>query len=168
MEKYSIITTKYINNGKLFHFMSIDKKDKAIIDVLKENSKLTTSQISKKLNIPITTVHNRIKKLINQEIIKNYTIKINHKKFGNPILAYILASVTYISISKEKLKQEDIAKKIKSLQEVEEVNIMAGVTDLLIKVRIEDIDQLNMFIIDKLRAIDGVDKTETMIVLSEL
>ena len=68
----------------------------------------------------------------------------------------------------KKLRQEDIAKTIKRLEEVEEVNIMTGITDILIKVRVKDIDQLNTFVIDKLRNIEGIDKTQTMLVLSEV
>ena len=45
---------------------------------------------------------------------------------------------------------------------------MTGITDILIKVRIKDIDQLNTFVIDKLRNIEGIDKTQTMLVLSEV
>ena len=148
--------------------MSIDKKDHSVLEILKESSKLTTSQIAKKLNMPITTVHNRIKKLESSGVIKKFTIIPNYKLLDLSILSYILITVNYTSRKGEQLQQRDIAKKIKSLQEVEEVNIMAGVTDLLIKIRVKDIDSLNEFIVDKLRNIDGIDKTQTMMVLSEV
>ena len=48
----------------------MDEKDEKILKLLKENSKLTTQQISKKTLIPITTIHNRIKKLEKEGIIK--------------------------------------------------------------------------------------------------
>ena len=47
----------------------LDDKDKKIIEILKENSRLSTQQISKKTLIPITTVHHRIKKLEKEKII---------------------------------------------------------------------------------------------------
>ena len=80
----------------------------------------------------------------------------------------MLLTVTYTLPDGKKLRQEDIAKTIKKLEEVEEVNIMTGITDILIKVRMKDIDQLNTFVIDKLRNIEGIDKTQTMLVLSEV
>ena len=58
----------------------MDDKDEQILQILKENSKLSTHQISKKTRIPITTVHNRIKKLKKEEIIKKYSIIIDKKK----------------------------------------------------------------------------------------
>ena len=58
----------------------MDEKDEQILQILLINSKLSTHQISKKTGIPITTVHNRIKKLTKKGIIKGYTIVIDHKK----------------------------------------------------------------------------------------
>ena len=48
------------------------------------------------------------------------------------------------------------------------MNIMVGVTDLLVKVRLKDISELNDFVIKKLREIEGVDKTQTMVVMSSV
>ena len=50
----------------------LDKSDIKIIEILKENSKLSTQQISKKTAIPITTVHYRIKKLEKEGLKKIY------------------------------------------------------------------------------------------------
>ena len=47
------------------------------------------------------------------------------------------------------------------------MSIVTGGTDLIIKVRAKDVGELNDFVIKKLRSIDGVDKTQTAIVLQE-
>ncbi len=148
--------------------MKLDEKDMRILDVLRQNAKLTTHKISKKLAMPITTVHNRIKKLEKIGIIKRYTVELDYKKLKRGLLVYIGVTVTYTSPSGKKLHQEDIAKKIKKLKGVEEVDIMAGGTDILVKIRLKDIDELNDFVIKKLREIDGVDKTQTMVVMSSV
>lgn len=148
--------------------MKLDEKDFRILDVLKINSKLTTQQIAKKLNIPITTVHNRIKKMQKCGAIKGYTVLLDHVQLGKPILAYVLVTAYHMLPTGKKLFQEDIAAAIKKLPGVEEIDIMAGGSDLLIKVRVSDIGELNDFLIHKLRRIDGVDKTQTMIVLSSV
>ena len=139
-----------------------------ILEVLQNNAKLTTHKISKKLAMPITTIHNRIKKLEKLGIIKRYTVELDYKKLDKGLFAYIGVTVTYTSPSGKKLHQEDIAKKIKKLAGVEEVNIMAGGNDILIKIRLKDIDELNDFVVRKLREIDGVDKTQTMVVMSSV
>ena len=65
--------------------MELDQKDKKILQILKENANLTTSQIAKKTAIPITTVHNRIKKLNKEKVIKNYTLNLDFEKIGKPL-----------------------------------------------------------------------------------
>ena len=146
----------------------LDEKDLKILEILKQNSKLTTQQIAKQLNIPITTIHNRIKKLEKLGIIKGYTLVLDYKQLGKSILAYVLVTVNYNLPSGKKLSQENIAKNIKKFSNVEEIDLMTGATDILVKVRVKDIDELNEFIIKKLREIDGIDKTQTMIVLSSV
>jgi len=145
--------------------MDLDKKDLKIIEILKQNSKQTTSQISKRFNIPITTIHNRIKKLERLGIIKNYTVVLDYKKLDKGILSYVLVSVMYTLPNGKKVSQEEVAREIKKIG-AEEVDIVTGGTDLIVKVRVKDVEELNEFVINQLRNIDGVDKTQTLIVLN--
>jgi Lrp/AsnC family transcriptional regulator for asnA, asnC and gidA len=146
----------------------MDKKDEKILNILKENSSLSTQQISKKTLIPITTVHNRIKKLEKEGIIKNYTIVLDNKKIGKPILAYILVTVDYKLLKQIKMSQYELAKKLKLKEEVEEAAMVTGGTDIIVKVRVRNIDELNNFVTKDLRNLDGIEKTQTMVVLSEI
>jgi DNA-binding Lrp family transcriptional regulator len=163
--KYLFLTKKYINNGKFFHSMELDKTDLRILEELSMNSKQTTSKLGKKLNIPITTIHNRIKKLEKEKIILSYGISLDYKKLGKPLTVFILLTVNYLLPNGRKTSEEEIAKKIKTLN-VEEVSIVTGSTDLIVKLRVTDIDQLNDFVGKKLRSIDGVDKAQTLMVLN--
>ncbi|MBI2110473.1 Lrp/AsnC family transcriptional regulator [Candidatus Woesearchaeota archaeon] len=147
--------------------MEIDKKDIEVLKILEGDASLTTQQISKKTHIPITTIHNRIKKLKQMGIIKKFTIIKDYTKLGKPIVAYILITLNYPSSGK-KVNQREIAKQLKSFEEVQTVAIVTGTTDIIIQVRVNTIDVLNDFIIDKLRNVDGIDKTQTLIVLKEI
>ncbi|MFB6088864.1 MAG: Lrp/AsnC family transcriptional regulator [Candidatus Aenigmatarchaeota archaeon] len=146
---------------------NLDEKDRKILENLKENSDLTTRQISKRTTIPITTVHNRIKKMEERGIIKKYTIIPDYKKLGKEIAAFILVEVEYPK-SKEEFSQEHVAREIDKYGQVEQVSMVTGETDIVIKVRTESVDKLNYFLTKKLREIEGVDGTETMIVLKEI
>ncbi|MBI4175931.1 MAG: Lrp/AsnC family transcriptional regulator [Candidatus Aenigmarchaeota archaeon] len=145
---------------------TLDEKDMEILGLLKENSKLTTQQVSKKTLIPITTVHNRIKKMENLGVIKGYALNIDHKKLGKNITAIVLLTVSYMLPDGRKISQTELAKEIRKHPGVEEVNIVTGGSDIILKVRVESVEKLNDFIISDLREIGGVDKTQTMIVLS--
>ena len=145
--------------------MELDNKDSQILHLLKEDARLTVAKIAKKLNMPITTVHNRIQKFRKEGIIKNYTINLDYPKIGKEVYAYILVSATYNLPGNRKRDQETIMKDINKLELVEEVCTVTGLIDIIVKLRCANIAELNEFLIKKLRPIEGVDKTQTLIVL---
>ena len=147
--------------------MAINEKDLKILAKLKENSKYTTAQVSAATGIPVTTVHNRIKKLEKAGVIKNYTLELNQVVLGNALTAYLMIHTTNMLANGLKVNQEDVAKEIKSLNGVERVELLAGHGDMLAKIIVKDVAELNETVMKELRRIDGVDKTQTMIVLNE-
>jgi len=144
----------------------MEDKSEQILEFLKKNSKLSSRELSRKTKIPLTTVHNRIKKMKEQGIIKKYSIEVDYNKLGLNLCAYIMASVNYDS--KHKTSQQEIAKKLLKFHFVESVDIITGDKDLLIKVRTKNIQQLNKLITKDLRNTEGIDKTVSMIVLEEI
>jgi Lrp/AsnC family transcriptional regulator, leucine-responsive regulatory protein len=146
----------------------LDEKDKKILTLLIENSNLSTQNIAKRTNIAITTVHNRIKKLKKLGVIKNYTINVDKKKLGKNLFAFILVNVDNKTLKNSKISQEQLAKKIKNIDIVEEISVIGGGSDIILRVGVEDIDQLNDFLMNKLRTFDAVDSTKTMIVLKDI
>jgi Lrp/AsnC family leucine-responsive transcriptional regulator len=71
----------------------IEIADLNIIEVLKENSRETTSEISKKVNLSIPAVAERIRKMEKAEIIEKYTIKVNRKKINYNVLAHVFVNI---------------------------------------------------------------------------
>ncbi|MBN1386306.1 Lrp/AsnC family transcriptional regulator [Candidatus Woesearchaeota archaeon] len=143
--------------------MKLDKQDLGILELLKQDGNLTTSRIGKKLGLPITTVHNRIKKLRKEGIIKRYTIETDDAKLGYILKAFILVTADY---GRDKqISQEGIVKKLLKLEEVEEAKIVTGTIDIIIRIRTKGIEDLNNFLLKKLRNIEGIDKTQTMVIL---
>ncbi len=148
--------------------MHLDDKDLKVLDVLKYDARLTVAKIAKKINMPITTVHNRIKKLRKEGIIKNYTINLDYQKLGKNITAYVLVSATYNVPESKKRDQGMIIRDIRKLPFVEEVCTVTGAIDVIVKVRCENVEVLNEFLIKQLRPLDGVEKTQTLIVLESI
>jgi Lrp/AsnC family transcriptional regulator for asnA, asnC and gidA len=158
----------YILTKRIKELFDYDEKDQRIIRLLQENSRLTTNDIYKQTGIPQTTVHNRIKRLKQSGIIDKFTIKLNMKLLGLGLTAYIFCTVSYRTNRGEKLSQIEVAKQIKVLPEVDDVSIVTGEIDLIVKVIVRDVDELNEFVVVKLRDIEGVEKTITSVVLSEI
>jgi len=163
MDIIAIIYRKVYIFGILFHFMDLDEKDLRVLKILKEHANLTTSQISKKTRIPITTVHNRIRKLKRDGVIKNYTLNVDFDKLGKPLKAFIMMTVEQKGTS-----QSDMGKKIREIDGVESVDVVTGTTDIIAEVRSEDMHALNELITEKIRRINGIDKTQTLMVLEEI
>lgn len=145
--------------------MKLDKKDLKIIEILKEDSSLSTHKISKKTHIPITTIHNRIKKLKQEGIIKNFTLNLDQEKLGNSISAFLMIDVDASSKTVE-INQRDIIKKLSHLDEVENAYIVTGVADIVAKVHVKGIKELNELILEKIRKMHGLE-TRTLIILEE-
>lgn len=145
----------------------LSQKDSIILDLLQKNAKYSSREISDKTGIPITTVHNRIKRMEKEGIIKKYSAVPDKKKLGKLISAYIHVAVTYMKADGTRVSQEDVARTILRMPEVEECVIITGTTDIILKVSTKDVDELNDFVINRLREIDGVQSTVTSIVLKD-
>jgi len=145
----------------------MDDKDEQILQILRENSKLSTHQISKKTRIPITTVHNRIKKLKKEGIIKKYSIIVDNKKIGKELAAYVLVMLDFSLLHSKNEGQHQILNKITKHHFVEEGAVVTGETDILIKVRCANIDELDDFLTQYMWTIEGVSKTKTLLILYE-
>jgi len=138
---------------------AIDAVDMKLLKELKENSRENIATLSKKLGIPRTTVHYRIKKLINEGVIEKFTIKPNYKKLNLGTTAFIL--IRYNPDSG--LTQREIAKKIAQIDGVHEVHIIAGEWDLLVKIRAPSAEDIGKVVVDKLREVKGIGQTVTMV-----
>ncbi len=142
----------------------MDDKDLAILTLIQENSKLTANQIAKKINAPITTVFAKIKRMEELGIIKQYRAVLSPEKLNLATAAFILASVSYHTNDGKPITQRDVATEIAQFPEVQEVHIITGDWDLLVKLRAENVEAIGKFVVDKLRNIEGLDKTLTCMV----
>ncbi len=146
----------------------IDEKDAEILRLLQKDCKISARKIAEELESPITTVYSRIKRMEEYGIIKGYKAVLDAGKVGLGTLAFILVSFTYRQEDRGASSQRDVAKKIAMLPEVQETHIITGDWDILLKVRVKNVEELGRFVIDRLRTIKGVEKTLTCVVLSTL
>jgi len=143
----------------------LDDLDLEILTELGKNSKAPLKNISKKLGVPASTIHTRIKRLEKNKVIRTYVPKIDYKKIGVEILAFVMIS---FDKSQTNLDQEEVAQKIAKVPNVQEVNIIAGQFDILLKIRAKSIDDLGKLVVKRLKNINGVGHTITYIVLNNV
>jgi len=118
--------------------MSLDKKDIAIITLLKENSRLSVRDIAKKTGIRPSTVHQRMTVLKREGVIEKYTVKLNNKEVQENFIVFLWIKI------KPSAKLDD--KWINNVH-VKEVFGITGEYDMLLKLKFADIEEFNDFVI---------------------
>jgi DNA-binding Lrp family transcriptional regulator len=145
--------------------LSVDEKDLEILSLLQEDAKMSAREIGRRTDTPITTIYSRIKKLEETAIIKDYKPILDAGKLGAPTTAFILASFAYRTPRvDEPLEQQHIAAEIADFQGVQEVHIISGNWDILVKVKAKDVTAVGDLILDRLRKVGGIEKTVTCVV----
>lgn len=140
--------------------MDVDKLDEKILNTLLENSRQSYRQIAKKLKVSVATVMNRVKRLEDEKVIKQYSTLVDYEKLG-----YDVAVLIDVRISKGKLFE--IERKIAIHPNVVAVYDHTGPFDALILAKFKTRRQMDQFV-KHLQTYDFVERTETMLVLNIL
>lgn len=71
----------------------MDNKDKKILELLKQDARMTYTDISKEIDMSVPSVIDRIKKLNDQGIIKNSTVELDYESMGRSLQAIICVDI---------------------------------------------------------------------------
>jgi Lrp/AsnC family transcriptional regulator for asnA, asnC and gidA len=145
----------------------LDETDMEILGILEHNAKARMHTIAKKLGVPQSTVHHRIKRMEKDGIIAGWTIRKDYEKMGLSVKAHILIHVNVTALKQMKKSQKDLASKIRKFENIEAVDIIAGEADLMVTARCSDLKSLQDVLLEQIQSIEGITKTKTMIVISE-
>lgn len=156
-----------LKTGQAAPVFEADEKDLALLAALRENAKQSVFQLARKTRIPPTTIHNRLKKLRSRGVIQKYTVRLDRKKMGLNVcgLVFLFVENTQLEPSSRK---GGLARGLMRYPQVEEVFETTGSIDVIVKVHARNVEELTEFVINHLREIPGVKRTETVIALSEL
>jgi DNA-binding Lrp family transcriptional regulator len=145
----------------------LDVIDEKVLEALTQDSRATVREIAKKINAPITTVHNRLRKLRKGGVIKRFTIEPDYEKLGKGILVFVYASIDHEKLVESAHGLNMLKKKLHSFPEIKKIYAVTGDVDIVMLVRVGSIKELDAFLIRKLRNIKGITNTTTQIVLEE-
>lgn len=144
--------------------IKIDEIDKKILMLLQHNSTLTYKEIAQKINLSLSPVHDRIKRLEQEGVVEKYVGILNKKMLGVGLTVF--SQVTLIRQTLEVSQIFDIA--IKQLPEVVECNFVSGSFDYLLKIIVADMEAYHNFHQMKLSTIEGVSLINSFFVMSEV
>jgi len=146
------------------NYMQPDNTDRKIMELLQADSQLTIKEIASRINLSVTPVHERIRKLEKEGIIDKYVCLLNRRKLGKALVVY--CNVTLDKQRKESF--EDFNQAIVKMSEVLECSVVSGNFDYMLKVIVEDAEAYNQFYQHKLSALKSVLHISSYFVISEI
>ena len=144
--------------------MKLDNIDKKLINLLQEDSKRTNKQLSLLLNLSVTAVFERIKKLERAEIITRYIAQVNPKKVDKSFIVF--CQVKLIQHSREYLSVFE--SEILKLDEVSECFHISGDYDYVLKIYVKDMEEYREFMVNKLTTIKHIGSTQSSFMIGEV
>ena len=140
---------------------SLDSKDLAILRLLQENARITVKEISDKVHLSTTPVHERIKRMEESGVIKQYATLVDHTKVKKGLMV-----ICYVSLKQHSKNAGDkFIKTIGELNEVIECYNISGEFDFMLKVVSEDMNAYYNFHVNKLSQIENMGHVQSVFVM---
>jgi len=144
--------------------MTLDAIDKKLLLLLQTDSKKTTKELSLKLNLSVTAVYERIKKLEREGIIDKYVILLNKSKVDKGFVVF--CHLKLIQHSQEFLTKFET--EVVKLSEVLECFHVSGDYDYILKVVVKDMQAYREFLVSKLTTLQHIGSTQSTFMISEV
>ena len=142
--------------------MPLDDLDHRLIDLLQRDGRATQLELSRAVGLSQPAVAERIRKLEERGVITGYAARVDATKLGKDITAFIGVSVEHPKYF------ENFAKKVLALPDILECHRVAGQDSYILKVKTANTRSLDSLLVETLRTISGVTRTQTTIVLSSI
>jgi Lrp/AsnC family transcriptional regulator, leucine-responsive regulatory protein len=136
----------------------LDETDRRILAQLQEDCKAPLAQVGKRVGLSAPAVMERIRKLEEASIVCGYHAIVDSRKVGLDVTAFIGVSMSPTGI-------ERLEPTLLSWDEVLECHHVTGAYTVLLKVRTQNTQALER-LISRVRFLEGVLRTETIVVLS--
>jgi len=144
--------------------MKFDAIDKRLLELLQIDAKQTNKELSGKLNLSVTAVYERIKKLEKEGVIDKYVALVNKEKIRKAFVAF--CHVKLVKHSQEYVVQFE--KDVAEINEVLECYHTSGDYDYILKVHVEDMEAFREFMVNKLTTINHIGSTHSMFMINEV
>jgi Lrp/AsnC family leucine-responsive transcriptional regulator len=142
----------------------MDTTDKKLLQLLQTDTKKTTKGLSLKLNLSVTAVYERIKKLEREGIIDKYVAILNRNKINKGFVVF--CHIKLIQHSKDFLTKFE--SEVVQLTEVLECFHVSGDYDYILKVCVKDMEEYREFMVTKLTTLQHIGSTHSTFMIGEV
>ena len=144
--------------------MHLDDTDKKILQILQNNSKITNKELSNGLNLSVTAVFERIKKLERQGVISGYVALLKPEKVEKAFM--VLTQIKLVQHTKTNVIQFEA--EVVKLPEVLECYHVSGEYDYILKVLVKDMEAYREFMLTKLTNLEHIGSTQSTFIISSV
>jgi Lrp/AsnC family leucine-responsive transcriptional regulator len=144
--------------------LSLDAIDIRILNLLQEDGRLSVRELARKINLSVTPVHQRLRRLESTGIIDHYAAVINTSK----IAAFIVFFVNIVLKEHSTRLGGEFIRQITSFPEVVEFHVIGGEHDFMIKVIVPDMAAYRRFFVQQLGEVPNIAKLQSIIVLETI
>jgi DNA-binding Lrp family transcriptional regulator len=142
----------------------IDRIDLQLLDLLQKDSSLSNKEIAAQLNMSLTPIYERIKRLKKKKIILKYVALVDRKKLNHNLLVLV-----GISLNQHlKTAVADFMLQTSQMSEIIECFHVTGSYDFFLKVVVQDMEQYHDFILNKLSEVTSLGHAESYFVMEEV
>lgn len=141
-----------------------DPTDLALLRSLREDGRRSVSALARDLHLSRSAVHQRLERLIDARVLLGFTPTVDSAQLGNDISAFVLLTAGQGA----SLDWPPLRRALVQLPHVEYAALVTGDADVLLLVRVSDLDELRRFLMDELGRVSGMRGTLTLLVLEEV
>jgi len=136
----------------------LDEVDRIILKSLRENSRMSLQEISRKSGISDATIQFRLERMKANGVIERFTISANPAASG-----YVVTAIILVQTDGDRHDQTlmDLAR----IPEITEVYGILGEYDLFLKIWSKSLEELNAIINDCIRSLDGIEDLHEIVVV---
>ncbi len=139
----------------------LDDIDLALLQLLAVDARRSRRSLASALGMSAPATGERIARLERTGVIRGYNVVVNWEAAGFPVVVYLAIT------SAQGFDLGPVMMEVSQLPEVESLDVVTGELDLLARVRVRDHDHLRSLLLEKIWQIEGVQRTETYMSITE-
>lgn len=141
---------------------ALDRQDLAILRLLVVDARMSQRAVAREVGMSPPAVAERIARLERARVIRGYRAEVDRGLLGSALVVYVGV------VSVQGGDQPAVVRALRELPEVEDVHVVTGPKDLLVRLRVRDHEHLKTVLFDRIWSLPGIDRTETYISLGQM
>jgi DNA-binding Lrp family transcriptional regulator len=140
----------------------VDDLDLALLRALATDARQSQRALARKVEMSPPAVADRLARLERSGVIRGYRVDIDWAALGFPVVVYLAVTAG------PGMDLSEIIREIRALPEAEDMSVVTGSLDLLVRLRVRDHAHLRELLLTKIFTINGVQRTETFLSLADV